>query len=151
MGFGWIYPRRRVNDRRIVLFNAMPVIRSDRQPKVKNCYDGHTVKIWDASSGACLQTLEGHSGWVYSVAFSHDSTRLAYGSWDNTVKIWDASSGACLQTLEGHSSGVYSVAFSHDSTWLASVSNDNTVRSSSLCREAVPVTHAADSSSRTVA
>ncbi|KAF1831217.1 NACHT-domain-containing protein, partial [Decorospora gaudefroyi] len=69
---------------------------------------------------ACLQTLEGHSGSVGSVAFSHDSTRLASASYDSTVKIWDASSGACLQTLEGHSGCVSSVAFSHDSTRLAS-------------------------------
>jgi WD40 repeat protein len=49
---------------------------------------------------ACLQTLEGHSNEVSSVAFSHDSTRLASASSDSTVKIWDASSGACLQTLD---------------------------------------------------
>ena len=48
---------------------------------------------------ACLQTLEGHSNWVSSVAFSHDSTRLASAS-DKTVKMWDASSGACLHTLD---------------------------------------------------
>ncbi|KAH0551763.1 hypothetical protein GP486_007019, partial [Trichoglossum hirsutum] len=48
---------------------------------------------------ACLQTLENHSGPVCSVAFSHDSARLASGSYDGTVKIWDASSGKCLQTL----------------------------------------------------
>ncbi|EOD52735.1 putative heterokaryon incompatibility protein [Neofusicoccum parvum UCRNP2] len=87
-----------------------------------------TVKIWDASSGACLQTLEGHSRSVQSVAFSHDSTRLASASDDNTVKIWDASSGACLQTLEGHSGYIRSVAFSHDSTRLASASSDRTVK-----------------------
>jgi WD40 repeat protein len=62
-------------------------------------YD-NTVKIWDASSGACLQTLEGHSAIVSSVAFSHDSTRLASASHDSTVKVWDASSGACLHTLD---------------------------------------------------
>jgi WD40 repeat protein len=35
-----------------------------------------------------------------SVAFSHDSTRLASASYDKTVKIWDASSSECLQTLQ---------------------------------------------------
>ena len=77
---------------------------------------------------ACLQTLEGHSRGVNSVAFSHDSARLASGSGDGTVKIWDASSGACLQTLEGHSQGVNSVAFSHDSARFASASEDGTVK-----------------------
>ena len=77
---------------------------------------------------ACLQTLEGHSNRVNSVAFSHDSSRLASALLNSTVKIWDASSGACLRTLEGHSSGVNSVAFSHDSSRLASASGDSTVK-----------------------
>jgi WD40 repeat protein len=80
------------------------------------------------SWSACLQTLEGHSSEVSSVAFSHDSTRLASASWDRTIKTLDASSGACLQTLEGHSSTVLSVAFSRDSTWSASASWDSTVK-----------------------
>ncbi|PVH69552.1 beta transducin-like protein HET-D2Y [Cadophora sp. DSE1049] len=86
---------------------------------------------------ACLQTLEGHSSWVRSVAFSHDSAWLASASEDKTVKIWHASTGECLQTLEGHSGSVNSVAFSHDSAWLASASEDKTVKiwhvSSSKC------------------
>ena len=77
---------------------------------------------------ACLQTLEGHSSLVSSVAFSRDSTRLASASYDKTVKIWDVSTGACLHTLEGHSNEVNSVAFSHDSTRLASASYDSTVK-----------------------
>ena len=28
-----------------------------------------TVKLWDVTSGECLQTLEGHSSDVYSVSF----------------------------------------------------------------------------------
>jgi WD40 repeat protein len=59
---------------------------------------------------AWLQTLEGHSGVVYLVAFSHDSTRLALASDNRTVKIWEAGSGACLQMLEGHSDWVRLVA-----------------------------------------
>jgi len=57
-----------------------------------------------ASRYSCIYwasvTLEGHRRWVRSVAFSHDSTRLASASSNNTVKIWDASSGECLQTFE---------------------------------------------------
>jgi WD40 repeat protein len=91
--------------------------------------EGITVKPEMSSSwGACLQTLEGHSQEVNSVAFPHDSTKLASASYDNTVKLWDASSGECLQTFTGHSHPITSVAFSHDSTKLASASWDKTVR-----------------------
>jgi WD40 repeat protein len=76
---------------------------------------------------ACLQTLEGHSDSVYSMAFSPDGMHIASVSQDRTVKIWDAGSGACLQTLKGHSS-VQSVAFSPDGKHIALVSRDHTVK-----------------------
>jgi WD40 repeat protein len=54
----------------------------------------------DEEWSRCLQTLEGHSGPVKLVAFSHDSARLALASSDSTVKIWDTGSGECMQTLK---------------------------------------------------
>jgi len=47
-----------------------------------------------------MQTLEGHSSEVNSVAFSHDGLQIVSGSSDNTIKVWDTASGICTQTLK---------------------------------------------------
>ena len=49
--------------------------------------DDETVKLWDTSLGAELQTLEGHSNSVTSVTLSLDSKLLALVSDDKTIKL----------------------------------------------------------------
>lgn len=65
----------------------------------------HTMPQVKNSWSAELQTLEGHSSSVQSVAFSpeSDGRMVASGSHDRTIKIWQANTGTELQTLEGYS------------------------------------------------
>ena len=43
------------------------------------------------SSGALLQTLEGHTSEVRAVSMTHDMSRIVLCSEDFTVRVWDKS------------------------------------------------------------
>lgn len=98
----------------------------------------YTIKLWDYNSGNCLQTLSGHSSWVWSLAFHPLLPNslyqgglggiLASGSYDQTVKLWDIETGECLKTLQGHSSPVVCVAYSPDGKLLASGEFDGVIK-----------------------
>ena len=87
----------------------------------------NTIRLWNSSTGAPLNTLTGHTHWVHSVAFSPDGNTLASGSSDSTIRLWNPNTGELLKTLTGDAR-IYSVTFSPDGKMLASASQDNTIR-----------------------
>ena len=88
-----------------------------------------SIGIWlyDASTGAEVAPLTGHTDWVTSVVYSPDGQTLASASRDDTVRLWDVNTGQEKQTLEGHTGSVYSVVYSLDGQTLASASRDGTM------------------------
>jgi len=87
------------------------------------------VKLWDATTGREIITLNGHTGPVTRVTFSPDGLRLASASWDQTIKVWDVATGEEILTLKiDKQTGVYGLVFSSDGTMLAAASDGTTVQ-----------------------
>jgi WD40 repeat protein len=115
---------------------------------------GNTVILWDVTNAVTprrLGTLRpGHTGRVWSLAFTADGRTLAAGSDDGTVDLWDVADptnprrlGATLGSdlggvwsliprifgpaLAGYTRGVWSLGFTADGRTLATSSMDSGV------------------------
>ena len=72
--------------------------------------------------------MEGHKRSVNSVAFNHNGTLLASGSYDNTIKLWNVETKTEIATFREHNGSVSSIAFNHNGTLLSSGSKDKTIK-----------------------
>jgi WD40 repeat protein len=86
-----------------------------------------TIDLWDAKTHAHSGQLTGHTGPVYSVAFSTDGRRLVSASSDHTVRLWDVADRKCVAVLQGHTDEVFTAAFHPDGTRLASAGRDRAI------------------------
>ncbi|EUC66989.1 vegetative incompatibility protein HET-E-1, putative, partial [Rhizoctonia solani AG-3 Rhs1AP] len=100
--------------------------------KLASCSHDRTIRVWDIKSGTTVGSpFTGHSGRVWSIAFSHDGRWIASGglNTDNNIMVWDTLTGSVvLGPLSGHTSHVNSLAFTPDDTRIASSSDDRTIR-----------------------
>ena len=105
-----------------------------------------TVVLWDLTEHAAPTRLgdpfTGHTGQVWSMAFSPDDTTLAIAGGDGTVVLWDLSDHAAPSRLGDPlilpAQNMYSVAFSPDGTTLATGGGDGTVVLWNLTEPAAP-------------
>jgi eukaryotic-like serine/threonine-protein kinase len=92
-----------------------------------------TVRLWDTATGQERRVIDGHHGFVFSVAFSPDGTKVLSGGYDSRTDnhhqvaiLWDAATGKELWRVEdkiGYS--FRSLAFTRDGKRIAT---PNTVR-----------------------
>ncbi|KAK2606149.1 WD domain protein [Conoideocrella luteorostrata] len=98
-----------------------------------------TLKLWDAATGAHIDTLVGHMAGVSCLAWTPDSNTLASGSDDKVIRLWDrvtgrpktttrkSVAGQELAALRGHHNYIHCLAFSPKGNILASGSYDEAV------------------------
>jgi len=87
---------------------------------------GWQVWGWDMMTGQRLYELTGHTGFIDSVKFSPNGTRLATASQDETARVWDLTSRREILKLPVGQSGNVAIAFSPDGKRLAATGKEDT-------------------------
>ncbi|KAH9582225.1 WD40 repeat [Trypanosoma melophagium] len=84
---------------------------------------GIRVLIYDATTGAVVQSLKGHTDTVYCVSYSNDGKTFASGGADKTVILWTNKGEGVLKYQ--HKESVQALSFNPVTGQLASVANSD--------------------------
>ena len=79
-------------------------------------YDG-VARVWDAATGALVQTLVRHSGPIFSLRWSKSGAHLLSGSLDKSAVVWEGATGKVVQVFTCHSGPTMDVDWKDDSTF----------------------------------
>ncbi|KIK69466.1 hypothetical protein GYMLUDRAFT_135429, partial [Collybiopsis luxurians FD-317 M1] len=89
--------------------------------------DNQTVRIWNLSIGQAEHILQGHSGFIITVAVSANNFRIVSGSSDGTIRVWNTTTGNLEKELLVAET-VLAVAISSDSSRIVSGTNRGNIR-----------------------
>ena len=89
---------------------------------------GDEVYVWNLVTRNFQGRFRKHEGLVYSVAFSHDGTKVVSAGQDKTVRVWDVKSRKELQVFRGHSDAVLCAKLTPGDGFVVSAGHDCTIR-----------------------
>jgi WD40 repeat protein len=86
-----------------------------------------TLKLYNLPGGTLSNNVFAHTGWVTTVAYAPDGTRIVTGGSDGRIKVWTDAASHVL-TCAGHTGRVTAVKVSHDNQYIISSGVDNTIK-----------------------
>lgn len=86
------------------------------------------AQLLEIETGGLIRVYEGHTGDIYSIAFSADGQQLLTGSWDTHAILWDRESGDPVYTFQVPNSSVNVARLSPDGQYVLTGSHDEIAR-----------------------
>lgn len=92
--------------------------------KILTASQDGTVKIWDARTGALLNTLSGYSITLNDANFSKDGSKIILACSDSTAKLWSQREGKLANEILGAAGNVTVAQYSEDGERILTGSTD---------------------------
>lgn len=106
--------------------------------------DDHRLRVWDAATGATLQTLTSHKDWIRGARFAEDADRLVSVGADRSVCLWSFAGENEPQEHRRLAGGsLQAVAWRPDGQAIATAGFGDTLRLFDLLDEDAPPTEMA--------
>eukprot|EP00899_Mesostigma_viride_P001331 jgi/Mesvir1/11199/Mv16593-RA.1 len=93
--------------------------------KLLTCGNDMLVKLWDTTTGVCLQTYTKHTDSVTACAWFPDGKHFVSGGFDKSMFLWDIE-GKELEQWKG--SRVNDLAISEDGRHMVSITSEKRIR-----------------------